>query len=51
VQPFGKYRKTKFRAQYTCPDCGATEWVVSIDRYLLSCVPDDGYNYEGRGSP
>jgi len=27
VQPFGLYRKTKFRVPYRCPDCGRSEWI------------------------
>jgi len=26
VQPFGKYRATKFRTPYKCPDCGSVYW-------------------------
>jgi hypothetical protein len=26
VQPFGKYKATKFRVPYKCPDCGRIEW-------------------------
>lgn len=31
VQPFGKYRKTKFRIPYICPACGRCEWVILED--------------------
>jgi hypothetical protein len=27
VQPFGLYRKTKFKIPYKCPDCGNDTWV------------------------
>lgn len=33
VQPFGKYRKTKFRIPFKCPDCGRCEW-VNLDELL-----------------
>ncbi len=28
VQPFGLYRKTKFRIPYECPDCGDSSWAL-----------------------
>jgi hypothetical protein len=31
VQPFGIYRKTKFRIPYKCPDCGETCWQMLED--------------------
>jgi len=33
IQPFGEYRKIKFRIPYKCPSCGRVEW-VDLD-YLL----------------
>jgi len=33
VQPFGAYRKIKFRIPYKCPCCGRVEW-IDLDRFL-----------------
>ena len=33
VQPFGLYRKTRFRIPYKCPDCGWTDWITPDDLF------------------
>lgn len=33
VQPFGIYRKIKFRIPFKCPSCGRIEW-IDLDRFL-----------------
>jgi len=47
VQPFGLYRKTRFRVPYKCPDCGECCWVIldtllGKKRSFHRCYEEDG---------
>jgi hypothetical protein len=47
VQPFGKYRRFKFRVPYKCPKCGCCCWALLEDllgekRVFRRCYFDDG---------
>jgi len=45
VQPFGEYRKMKFKVKYMCPECGRCEW-IDLDVFLGRQGSGRGYHEE-----